>query len=283
MMTKAVKYLLIINIVAFLLCAIIPLDNILGLYYILSGKFHIFQPVTYMFMHGGFMHLFFNMFALWMFGRIIEQTWGTKRFLTYYFICGIGAAVIQELGQLLGFIEPYAMTVGASGAIYGILLAFGILYPNEKMFIIPRPFPIKAKYFVMGYVVIELIEALNLSDGVAHFAHLGGMLFGFIYILWWKRQQKRQSGYSYSNGNSYWQSSSTQSSRRPHIKVEYNREEKAASTYSQTERERDYQYNADRKQENAETDRILEKIRQSGYSSLTEEEKQHLFDASSKK
>ncbi|MCQ2131943.1 MAG: rhomboid family intramembrane serine protease [Bacteroidaceae bacterium] len=281
MMTKAVKYLLIINIVAFLVCSVLPIDNVLGLYYIFSGHFHIFQPVTYMFMHGGLMHLFFNMFALWMFGRIIEQAWGTKRFLTFYFICGIGAAIIQELGQVVGLIEPWAMTVGASGAIYGILLAFGMLYPNEKMFIIPIPFPIKAKYFVWGYVVIELFEALMQKDGVAHFAHLGGMLFGFIYILWWRKQQKKQSGYSYSNNR--WQRTTTQGAGNQTIKVEYNREEKAASTYTRNERERDYQFNADRQKENAETDRILDKIRQSGYASLTEEEKQHLFNASSKK
>ena len=282
MMTKAVKYLLIINIVAYLVCLVCPLEDLLGLHYIFSKGFHIFQPITYMFMHGGTMHLFFNMFALWMFGRIIEQTWGTKRFLTFYFICGIGAAFVQELGQILGFIEPFANTVGASGAIYGILLAFGMLYPNEKMFIIPIPFPIKAKYFVCFYVVIELIEALNLNDGVAHFAHLGGMLFGFIYILWWKKQQKQQSGYSYSNGN-YWQRSTTQSASRPHIKVEYNREEKASNTYNRSERERDYAFNAEKQKENAETDRILDKIRKSGYGSLTEEEKRHLFNASSKK
>ena len=282
MMTKAVKYLLIINIVAYLICALIPIDNMFGLYYIFSGHFHIFQPVTYMFMHGGLMHLFFNMFGLWMFGRIIEQTWGTKRFLTFYFICGIGAALVQELCQIVGLIEPWAMTVGASGAIYGILLAFGMLYPDEKMFIIPIPFPIKAKYFIWGYVVIELVEALMQRDGVAHFAHLGGMLFGFIYILWWKKQQKQQSGYSYTNNNR-WQQSTTYGSKRPNIKVEYNREEKAATNYNQTERERDYQFNADRQKENAETDRILDKIRQSGYTSLTEEEKQHLFNASSKK
>lgn len=284
MMTKAVKYLLIINIVAFLVCMVIPLDDICGLYYIFNHNFRLFQLVTYMFMHGGFTHLFFNMFALWMFGRIIEQTWGTRRFLIYYFICGIGAALVQEAGQLVGVIPAYAMTVGASGAIYGILLAFGMLYPNEKMFIIPIPFPIKAKYFVMGYAVIEIVEGLMMKDGVAHFAHLGGMLFGLVYILWWKNKIKNQYGFGNGQKSRRWSfGSGNQSSTRPHIKVVYNREEKAGGDYARNERERDYQFNAERQQQNAEIDRILDKIRQAGYESLTAEEKQRLFDASSKK
>ncbi|MBQ0104053.1 MAG: rhomboid family intramembrane serine protease [Prevotellaceae bacterium] len=285
MMTKAVKYLLIINIVAYIVCLVMPIDDICGLYYIFSPehKFHIFQPLTYMFMHGGVMHLFFNMFALWMFGRIIEQAWGTRQFVIYYLICGIGAALVQEIGQMAGLISPFAMTVGASGAIYGVLLAFGMLYPDERMFIIPIPFPIKAKYFVMGYAVIEIFEGLTMADGVAHFAHLGGMLFGFIYIMWWKKRQQRQSSYYTGSTGSGWGFGKSSSSTRPDIKVEYNREEKAATNYSRTERERDYDYNAERQQANAEIDRILDKVRQSGYTSLTEEEKIKLFDAGSKK
>lgn len=283
-MTKAVKYLLIINIAAYLICMVTPLDDICGLYFVLHPNFRLFQPVTYMFMHGGMTHLFFNMFALWMFGRIIEQTWGTRQFLIYYFICGIGAALVQEAGQLIGVIPPYAMTVGASGAIYGILLAFGMLYPNEKMFIIPIPFPIKAKYFVMGYAVIEVVEGLMMKDGVAHFAHLGGMLFGFIYILWWRNKIRNQYRKNLGGQNNRWSfGSGNQSSTRPHFKVEYNREEKSGGEYARNDRERDYQFNADRQQQNAEIDRILDKVRKSGYSSLSDEEKQRLFDASSKR
>ncbi len=271
-MTKAVGWLLILNILAYFVESISPISSMFGLYYIGAPNFHIFQFVTYMFMHGGFMHLFFNMFALWMFGRIIEDTWRWKRFLIYYFVCGIGAAVVQEAGQFLGLIKPYSMTVGASGAIYGILLAFGMLYPNEKMFIIPIPIPIKSKYFVMCYAAIELFEGIASSDGVAHFAHLGGMLFGFFLILYWRKKAKRRASFFTSYGNSStarWRTTST----RPNMD----------SGYKKNEHSRDYEFNARKKEQNDEIDRILDKIRKSGYDQLTEEEKKRLFDAGSNK
>jgi len=159
------------------------------------------------------------MFAVWMFGRVLEQVWGPKRFLTYYLICGIGAGLIQELVQYLEYaftlsnydsvnlgiaggiipMEEYLnmmTTVGASGAVYGILLAFGMLFPNSQMFIFPLPFPIKAKYFVIGYAVLELFLGLGGGDGVAHFAHLGGMLFGLILIIYWRKKNGNQQFYS---------------------------------------------------------------------------------------
>jgi membrane associated rhomboid family serine protease len=196
-MPPAVKYLLLVNVICYALGLLLPqvtyvngsepwLNVICGLYYFGSPNFAPYQIFTYMFMHAGLGHLFFNMFALWMFGRVMEQAWGTKRFLIYYFVCGVGAGVIQELGQVLGLIPPYSMTIGASGAVYGILLAFGMTFPNERLFIIPIPFPIKAKYFVMLYALLEVFQGLGSSDGVAHFAHLGGMLFGFVLIT--KRQ-----------------------------------------------------------------------------------------------
>lgn len=173
-----------------------------------------------MFMHGGFTHLFFNMFALWMFGRILEQVWGPKRFLFYYLVCGIGAGFIQEIVQYVHYemvLSAYTSvntgysvipmgeylnmmtTVGASGAIYAILLGFGMLFPNQPLFIFPLPFPIKAKYFVIGYALIELYAgfANNPGDNVAHFAHLGGMIFGFILIMYW-RKKDRGNGYYYN-------------------------------------------------------------------------------------
>lgn len=171
-------------------------------------------------MHGGLSHLFFNMFALWMFGRILENVWGSKNFLIYFLICGIGAGVVQEIVQYVSInmdissfeqarglaLSSYdrAMvysripsTVGASGSVYGILLAFGMMFPNEKLFIIPFPFPIKAKFFVIGYAIIELVTGLsnNPNDNVAHFAHLGGMLFGLILILYWRK--KKHNGPTY--------------------------------------------------------------------------------------
>ncbi|MDR2891299.1 MAG: rhomboid family intramembrane serine protease [Alistipes sp.] len=170
------------------------LDAMLGylpLFPVESPWFHSWQVVTYMFMHGGFSHLLFNMFALWMFGRTLEYDLGSKRFLTYYMVCGIGAGLIQLLvGWLTG---SAAATVGASGAIYGILLAFGMLHPNDRVVLILFPFfPIKAKWFVVIFGVLELFMGLGNSifsfDNVAHFAHLGGMLWGFGLLWWWRKR-----------------------------------------------------------------------------------------------
>jgi membrane associated rhomboid family serine protease len=205
----------------------IDLNNILGLHFYMSEEFHPYQLVTYMFMHGGFSHLFFNMFALFMFGRTLEYVWGPKRFLIFYVVAGLGAAFVQELVGAVrfynlvegvdadklaivfeegatalregkNFIIPKlaelnlvlnSQTVGASGAVYAILLGFGMLFPNERMFVFPVPFPIKAKYFVIGYALIELyMGTMGTPDGVAHFAHLGGMLFGFFLIKLWRNK-----------------------------------------------------------------------------------------------
>ena len=197
----------------------IDVENLLGLHFCLASDFNLSQLISYMFMHANFQHIFFNMFAVWMFGRVLEQVWGPRRFLTYYLICGIGAGLIQELVQYLEYaftlsnydsvnlgiaggiipMEEYLnmmTTVGASGAVYGILLAFGMLFPNSQMFIFPLPFPIKAKYFVIGYAVLELFLGLGGGDGVAHFAHLGGMLFGLILIIYWRKKNGNQQFYS---------------------------------------------------------------------------------------
>lgn len=208
------KNLLIINVLCFFGAIVaerygIDADKILSLHFFMASDFNMGQLVTYMFMHGGFTHIFFNMFALWMFGRVLEQVWGPKRFLIYYMVCGIGAGLIQEIVQFIeyetvlsnydsvqtGFgiipMEEYLnmmRTVGASGAIYGILLAFGMLFPNSQMFVFPLPFPIKAKFFVIFYAVVELFLGMSANDNVAHFAHLGGMLFGFILILYWRKK-----------------------------------------------------------------------------------------------
>lgn len=218
------KNLLIINVLCFFGMLVakrygIDVENLLGLHFFLASDFNLSQLISYMFMHANFQHIFFNMFAVWMFGRVLEQVWGPRRFLTYYLICGIGAGLIQELVQYLEYaftlsnydsvnlgiaggiipMEEYLnmmTTVGASGAVYGILLAFGILFPNSQMFIFPLPFPIKAKYFVIGYAVLELFLGLGGGDGVAHFAHLGGMLFGLILIIYWRKKNGNQQFYS---------------------------------------------------------------------------------------
>lgn len=234
------KNLLIINFllwfatIVFQRSGAIDLQAWLGLHYWRGSDFNAAQLITYMFMHdtGSFAHIFFNMFSLWMFGRIIEQVLGVKRFLFYYLSCGIGAAIVQELtwefswqsifvpefanlngvtfdqvnqmigaGQLDGYLNSFfnsMITVGASGAVFGILLAFGMLFPNMKMYIIPFPFPVKAKWMVLGYGVIELLFGVSgMMSGVAHFAHLGGMIFGFIMLWYWKRTGAIGGGHGY--------------------------------------------------------------------------------------
>ena len=234
------KNLLIVNVLLFLGSVVaerygLSLDTYLGLHFLLSDHFNAAQLFTYQFMHGGFEHLFFNMFALFMFGRVLEQVWGPRRFLFYYVACGIGAGLVQEvvsglhyyllqsgmddqmvavvmaqgsdaLSQHMNFTNPEmanlnlvlnSTTVGASGAIYGILLAFGMLFPNSEMFVFPIPVPVRAKYFVIGYAVLELVLGLsnNVGDHVAHFAHLGGMLFGWLILVYWKKKANHD-GYS---------------------------------------------------------------------------------------
>lgn len=237
-----------------------------GLHFFGSPDFHFYQFLTYQFLHGSFTHIFFNMFALWMFGCVIERMWGPKRYLLYYLICGIGAGLCQELVQFLT--DSYSLTIGASGAVYGILLAFGMMFPEERMFVFPLPVPIKAKWFVIGYAGIELFSAINLAgDGVAHMAHLGGMLFGFLLIRYWQRHPYQNFDLSGMRQFMDRFGERTQQKRKP-------------QPDPQPRRESDMEYNARRQQRQAEVDKILDKIRVSGYDSLTKEEKQRLFDAS---
>ena len=217
---EVTKNLLAINVLLFLATIVmgkqgIDLMGILGLHFFKASDFAPYQLLTYMFMHSGLSHLFFNMFALYMFGGVLERVWGAKRFLIFYLVCGVGAGLLQEIVQYAQYVqlgydsiseipiyrggEPVPMadalnhwtTVGASGAIYAILLGFGMLFPNEKMFVFPIPVPIKAKFFVIGYAAIELLLGMSRAqDGVAHFAHLGGMLFGLLLILYWRKKRK---------------------------------------------------------------------------------------------
>ena len=219
-----VKNLLIINGLFFL--ATITLNGkgfnlikFFGLHQFQSPDFMPHQVVTHLFMHANFTHLFFNMFALWMFGKVLENVWGGKKFLIYYITTGLGAAFIHlaisqyqiiELTSILSnetielakqgrysMIDPNSLrltqlistpTVGASGAVFGVLLAFGMLFPNALLYIY-FAVPIKAKYFVIIYGIFELYAGLtnNPADNVAHFAHLGGMIFGFLLIKYWRK------------------------------------------------------------------------------------------------
>ena len=254
-----IKNLLIANVVVFLVdsliarSGVIDLNNWLALHNFQSEYFSPIQLITYMFMHGGITHIFFNMFALVMFGRVLEQVWGGKRFLVYYLVTGVGAALCQNIvgyltlsglhNEVMAFINtpdpeiftrlirsnldhpanwvnelitsytaspnnPYLIehakmtanqlfataanvpTVGASGAVFGVLLAFGMMFPNVQLMLIFPPIPMKAKWFVLAYGLIELFAIIvpSANDNVAHFAHLGGMLFGFLLIKYWNKR-----------------------------------------------------------------------------------------------
>lgn len=201
------KNLLIINFLLYFAKLVflryqIDLSHIFGLHYITASDFHIWQPLTYMFMHADFSHIFFNMFAVLMFAPALEERWGSKRFAIYYLVTGIGAGVIQEivwalqLQPILNSVDPMmaaalanrVVTIGASGAVFGILLAFGWLFPDVRMYIMFIPIPIRARTLVIIYALVELFTGLapSAGDNVAHFAHLGGMIFGFALILWWR-------------------------------------------------------------------------------------------------
>ena len=276
LLPDVVKNLLIINGILFLATVVLQkqgtdLADVLGLHYFSAEKFQVHQLITYMFMHGSFTHILFNMFALWMFGQTIENIWGGKKFLTYYIFCGLGAAVVHyavvyfTLQPGLEYINDYIsqpsmeklqtlidsdvfksfssadvatnynefsrkfnalintdsnaamqmsvqymqqfrtdilnapVVVGASGAVFGLLLAYGMLFPNSIIYVY-FAIPLKAKYFVIIYGLIELFSGVaNVAgDNVAHFAHLGGLFFGFILIMYWKNKDKQKNNF-YNN------------------------------------------------------------------------------------
>lgn len=239
------KNIIIINFIIWLAEILFPrfsatVVDILGLHFIYSDAFNPIQLITYMFVHSpsNFMHILFNMFTLWMFGRVLERVWGSRRFFVYYMICGIGAALVQEGVWALSWRHDYIsgiaglngltysnmqevvdmavargdsqfasamaafraqmVTIGASGAIFGLLLGFAFLFPNMPMYLFFIPVPIKAKYMVIGYGVLEFFLGVGRStDTVAHFAHLGGMIFGLILLLYWKKKGTLNGGKFY--------------------------------------------------------------------------------------
>lgn len=257
-----VKHLLIINVLMYfayyvlLKQGIINLNYYLGIWSLSTGLFRIWQPLTYMFMHGSFDHLFFNMFSLWMFGSALENYWGSKRFLFYYLVCGIGAG-------LLNMLVPGAhVSVGASGAVYALLLAFGMMWPNNYIYLYFLV-PIRTKWFIIGMIVIELFEGIFRStDGIAHFAHLGGMLIGFLIILYWKRHGGMTGDFSIKN----WFNSLK--NRKKYTRYE--------EVYDKVPRS-DEEYNYQKAQKERDIDTILDKVAKSGYESLSKEEKDFLF------
>ena len=222
-MPPVTQNLIIINTLCWLASLVlsrfkVDLIDLAGLHFPGTHSFHWFQPITYMFLHDthSFAHIFFNMFAVFMFGRSIEATWGPRRYLIFYLVSGIGAALVQEavwyfqiqaVAANYGFsvmqmvaMNPSAnqlVTIGASGAVFGVLLAFGMLFPDVPLYVMFVPIPIKAKYFVIFYGLVELFMGVAnfRGDNVAHFAHLGGMLFGLLMILYWRKKDR-------SNGRS---------------------------------------------------------------------------------
>jgi membrane associated rhomboid family serine protease len=228
-LTPAVKNIIIINVLIFIACFVVPglADNLTG-YYFASPNFRPWQIVTHMFMHSmsDFTHIFFNMYALYLFGTALENYWGTKKFIFYYMTCGIGAFFlhmsvsyfeIQKMMQTLSDKEIYQVmitgleegrsykvqmvelysaintgVVGASGAVFGVLLGFGMLFPNTELMLLFPPIPLKAKYFVMIYGAIEFYLAMRQTagDNVAHYAHLGGMIFGYLLLKYWQKNPK---------------------------------------------------------------------------------------------
>ena len=200
-MTPVVKNLVIINVLVFLAQGALPgLEPIFMGHYPLGANFQPWQVISHMFMHGSLSHIFFNMFALVVFGSALEGAWGSKRFLQYYLLCGIGAFFIFEatvayevfsLTGGIGYEGIAGRVLGASGCVYGLLLGFGMLFPNTELVLLFPPIPIKAKYFVIIYGLLELSLAMvnNPGDNVAHVAHLGGMLFGYILIKKWQNSR----------------------------------------------------------------------------------------------
>lgn len=154
-------------------------------------SFHLWQLITYGFLHGNFSHLFMNLFALWMFGGAIERYWGWRRFTVYYFVCLVGAGLVQLTvmhWHVQAGGQPYP-TLGASGAVFGLLLAFGMMFPNERIMLLFPPIPLKAKWLVIGYGALELFFGVaGIASNIAHFAHVGGMFFGFLLIQYWRRR-----------------------------------------------------------------------------------------------
>jgi len=228
-LTPAVKNIIIINVLIYLACFVVPgLNDALTGYYFASPNFRPWQIVTHMFMHSqyDFTHIFFNMYALYLFGTALENYWGTKKFVIYYMTCGVGAFFlhmgvsyfeIQKMMQSLTDKEIYQVmitglqegraykvqmvelysaintgVVGASGAVFGVLLGFGMLFPNTELMLLFPPIPLKAKYFVMIYGAIEFFLAMRQTtgDNVAHYAHLGGMLFGYLLLKYWQKNPK---------------------------------------------------------------------------------------------
>lgn len=267
----------------------VDLNHLLGLHFILAPNFNPLQLLTYMFMHANISHIVFNMFSLWMFGRIIESVLGSRKFIVFYLLCGIVAGLSQEIVQLVSYyaqgLNNYEIvnlgtttipmsqylstwtTIGASGCCYGILIAYGMLFPNERVLLLIPPIPMKAKYMVTGFIALELIIALGASgDSVAHFAHLGGAAAGWLLIrLYKKKEHQRSTGFT------------TWEEYEPHKK---SFKEKVSGLFRHKPSKRQPENESKPSRDEVpveELNHILEKIKRSGYESLSADEKEKLF------
>ncbi|MCC6549836.1 MAG: rhomboid family intramembrane serine protease [Ignavibacteriaceae bacterium] len=297
-----IKNLLIINGVVFLLqnlAQTIVIDGMRGSdvllkYFALmspdSGYFQIWQFITYQFMHGGFSHLFFNLFSLWMFGAELENMWGSRNFLIFYLVAGVGGAIFHLLFSTIfqGVVPP---VIGASGAIFGVMVAFGLLFP-DRYILFYFFIPLKTKYFIAFLIIINILAVDDAGSGVAHLAHLGGAVFGFLYLVFDKRLgfdiHQRMSGWkdSFYRGSGGGKYRGKKPSNLFGSGGMFNSEDdgRYSSRGGANRDVEDAHFKDVNKREDEVTqediDRILDKISQSGYKNLTEEEKRILFEAS---
>ncbi|MGD0337624.1 MAG: rhomboid family intramembrane serine protease [Bacteroidota bacterium] len=280
-----IKSLLLSNAIVFLLLYFlgpfeingIPLIMIIDRVFALNPfghGFRLWQLFTYMFMHSGLIHIFFNMLMLWMFGMELENTWGSRRFFIYYIVCGIGGGIANLI--FAPIFSVAAPTVGASGAVFGIMIAFGMMFPDRPVFMFPIFFPIRAKFLVAILIFVEILAVTGSeADTIAHFAHLGGAAVGYIMILidmhrfpfqkFIERLRRRTRMHIYTPGSDTNQDIFTKDAEYSDIHEEQTPQSKSEN-----------QINQER------IDQILDKISKGGYQSLTEEEKRILFEASKK-
>lgn len=277
------------------------------LHFFKASDFAPWQFVTYQFMHSSFSYLFWNMFGLWMFGRHVEQAFGTQRFVVYYLVCGIGGGLVQEGFQLAQYyyeglhlfqgvatpLGPVPMDtylnqwgmVGASASVYGVLMAVALLWPNERILLLIPPIPLKIKYYVAGIIAIEVYSSFAVDSNVAHFAHFGGMLFGWLLMRYWRKQAQHRRFVHPATAQA--QSSRGLLQRIRHaLGLADSVPPPPPNAYDQTAprtpHAADYDYNRQRQSETEIIDQILDKIKAHGYDSLTKEEKQRLFEFSQK-
>lgn len=296
MLPPVIKGIIIINVIVFISQFLfldnytigkVPLESFLALQPFeggIQGHFYIWQLITYQFLHGGLMHIFFNLFALWMFGVELETSWGSRKFLVYYLLCGVGAGIAQLMVPYFISDYPLVATIGASGAIYGVLLAFGLTFPNRPIFMFPIFIPIPAKIFVILFAGFQFFMGFTSSDGVAHFAHLGGAATGFILFKFGDALGVYKLGNLFSKSrkheNTYYSSDTYQ--QNPNIyNINWQNPSYSAQPSKKSSNINGF-YVAGEEITQKKIDEILDKISASGYQNLSEKEKEILFELSQK-